>query len=591
MKLRARLLLTSFFALLVPVLITIAVAAAVVVENGNRMQDRFFQTALGRVRADITDTEERYRLSILRLATARFLTRKLYVYNKYWHYISSDTLSSDIEVLKDDLENFLLSESLDTIAVYRTEGDHYRSVVVVGNSTYIPERVNRELLMRLVGKPDYVQTSDGIYATLYMPVFFARQEVGLVALQKAFDRGYFETLSLRYHLGIALYEQGLYRYSSLPGIEDAGVLWARRHPETGGYFSGSYTYGKRLYKYVGYYFEMGQAAKGFLFAGAPSSMTAADWWKEFEQLSIIPLICVAVATFLFFLWGSEIIRHIRELLRASGEVASGNYSVHLPVIRSDEFGELFCGFTNMANNLAENEARLEENKRRLVTSEKLAAIGQFSAGVAHEINNPLGVVLNHVQLLRSGRLSPQEEGVFLERMESEIKRVVRLLRGLLRHAAQDEPTFQDFDLGPLVGEVVELFGPKLRVQGVKVVVDPFPTELSIEGDPDAVRQVFFNLLYNALQAIHRPDGRIHISAETGGTGYQVRVSDNGEGMDESTRGRLFEPFFTRKQGYGTGLGLALSQKIMKQHGGSIEAESCVDVGTTVSLWFPKKDQL
>ena len=589
MKLRPRLLLTSFFALLVPVLITIAVAAAIVVENGSRIQDRYFQAALGRVREDMANAEERYRLSISRLASEPFLTHKLYVYNKYWGYITGDTLSADVEVLKDDLENFLLSDSLDTIAVYRTSGSQFRSVVVVGNSTYIPESVNRELVARLSGKPDYAQTSDGIYATLYMPVFYNGQEIGLVALQKAFNRGYFETLHLRYHLGIALYAQGLYRYSSLPGIEAAGALWARHHPATGGYFSGSYTYMRERYKYVGYYFQLGQAAKGFLFAGAPSSLTAADWWREFAKRSIIPLICVAVATLLFFLWGNEIIQHIRQLLRASGEVASGDYSVRLPISRSDEFGELFRGFTHMARTLSDNQARLEENKRRLVTSEKLAAIGQFSAEVAHEINNPIGVILNHVQLLRSGRLSPAEEGEFLGRMESEIKRVNRLLQGLLHHAAHDEPTFQDFALEPLVNEVVQLFAPKLELQGVEVVVEPFPPGLEVEGDPDAVRQVLSNLLYNALQAIHHGEGEIRVSAEVNADGYRVRVSDNGEGMDEPTRQRIFQPFYTRKRGYGTGLGLSLSQKIMKQHGGAIETESRINVGTTVSLLFPRKE--
>jgi len=319
-------------------------------------------------------------------------------------------------------------------------------------------------------------------------------------------------------------------------------------------------------------------------------MTASDWWREFARLAIIPLICVAVATFLFFLWGNEIIAHIRELLRASGQVASGDYSVNLPVRRSDEFGELFRGFTNMAGNLAENESRLEENKRRLVTSEKLAAIGQFSAGVAHEINNPLGVILNHVQLLRSGRLSASEESIFLERMESEIKRVGRLLQGLLHHAADDEPSFRDFDLKSVVTEVVQLFAPKLKIKGVTVVTEPFPANLTIEGDPDAIRQVFFNLLYNALQAIHHDEGSIRIWSEVNGNGFQVKVSDNGEGMDEATKQRIFQPFFTRKRGYGTGLGLALSQKIMKQHGGTIDTESRVNVGTTVSLWFPRREE-
>ena len=590
MKLRSRLALTSFLALLVPVLVTIAVAAAVVVENGSRSQERFFRSALDRLRQDISDTEQRYRVSIAHLAEEAFLTHKLYVYQKYWNYISTDMLTGDIEVLKDELEKVLLSESIDTIAVYRKDELQYKSVLVVGNSTYIPEIISGSSISNLTGSPSYLQKSDGIYATLYMPVFFDGREIGLLALQKAFNRSYFETLSLRFNLGIALYAQGLYRYSSLPGIEDAGVLWARNHPTTGGPFTGDYLYHGTTYKYVGYFFQMGAEAKGFLFVGGPSSMTFADWWRAFARLALIPLICVIIATVLFFFWGSQIIRHIRELVAASGQVAGGNYEVRLPVRRSDEFGELFRSFTRMAHNLADNEIRLEENKRQLVYTEKMAALGQFSAGVAHEINNPLGIVLNHVQLLRSGRLSESEGTDFLGRIEVEIKRVSKLLRNFLHHAADDNLTFQDFALSPVVEEVTQLFAPKLRLKGACVDSGRFPPGLTIEGDPDAVKQVLFNLFYNALQAIHHEGGRIEVSATRMADGCVVQVRDNGEGMDGATKARIFEPYFTRKQGYGTGLGLVLSQRIMRQHGGHIEVESEVNVGTTVSLWFPKGDE-
>jgi two-component system NtrC family sensor kinase len=331
-------------------------------------------------------------------------------------------------------------------------------------------------------------------------------------------------------------------------------------------------------------------AKGFLFVGGASSITAADWLSNFTRLSIIPLICVAVATVLFILWGSEVIRAIRMLLAASVRVGRGEYRLHLPTHRSDEFGELYRGFARMALQLEENAARLEESKRLLVTSEKMAAVGRFSAGVAHEINNPLGIILNHVQLLQSGRLAEKERGEFLARVESEIRRVNRLLRTLLHHATDDELSFSDLALGPLVNEVVLLFSPKLRLKGVEVTVDAFPEGLVIEGDADAVKQVFFNLLYNAIQAIHHDHGMVRIGAERNGTGFWIRVSDNGEGIDEATRARIFEPFFTSKQGYGTGLGLALSQKIMKLHGGAIEVTGGAEQGTIVSLWFPLKEE-
>jgi len=589
-KLRARLLFISISALLVPVLVAIAVAAAVVVESSGRSQEARFRAALDLISKDITDTEQRYRTTIASLALSETLQGKLYVYNKYWGFFSKDTLDGDIAVLRDELENRLLSGAIDSIAVYRTEGDHYSSVVVVGNSTYIHASVPREAPAQLAGQAEYVQTADGIYATFYIPVFRNGEVIGLLAMQKAFNRGYLEGLSLRFNIGIALYAQGLYRYSSLPGIDAAGVLWARAHPMTGSPFSGSYPFQGRLYKYVGSYFEMGPLAKGFLFAGGASSSTTADWWRNFTQLSIIPLICVAVAIVLFIFWGSEVILAIRTLMAASVAVGRGDYRVRLPVERRDEFGELYRGFTRMAEQLQENLARLEESKRMLVTSEKLVALGRFSAGVAHEINNPLGIILNHVQLLRSGRLEEREREEFLARMETEIKRMNRLLRNLLDHATDEELAFSDLALEPVVAEVVQLFTPKLQVKGVRVRVQPFPGHAVVEGDADAIKQVFFNLLYNAIQAIHHDHGLVSIDARADAAGWCVRVIDNGVGMDGATRAAIFQPFVTRKQGYGTGLGLALSQTIMTQHGGTIAVAGELDVGTTVTLWFPRKEE-
>ena len=281
MKLRARLLFITASALLVPLLVAIGVAAALVVESGGRSQESRFRSSLSLIKKDIAATELRYRAGIARLALSPTLQSKLYVYNKYWGYFSKDTLDGDIAVLRDDLENHLLSEAIDTIAVYRVEKDHYAAVVVVGNSTYISDSVPHGLPASLAGQPEYAQMSDGIYATFYMPVFRNGEEIGMISLQKAFNRSYLETLSLRAGIEIAFYAQGLYRYSSLPGIDTAGVLWTRAHPMTGSPFSGSYRFRGQTYKYIGSYLEMGPSAKAFLFVGGPSSNTIADWLRNF----------------------------------------------------------------------------------------------------------------------------------------------------------------------------------------------------------------------------------------------------------------------------------------------------------------------
>jgi two-component system NtrC family sensor kinase len=589
MKLRARLVIVSLGALLVPVLVAIGVAAAVVVESSGRSQELRLSNALKLIQKDIRDTEQHCLGSIERLARSDRLLGKLYVYNKYWGHIGKDTLDGDIAVLRDDLEGHLLSEAIDTIAVYRREGERYAAVVVVGNSTYVRDTIDPDVPARLDGRAEYAQNSDGIYASLYRPLYREGELIGLIVLQKAFNRGYLETLSLRHSVGVALYAQGLYRYTSLPGIETAGVLWPRAQSMTDGPFSGTYTHQGKRYRYIGSYIQMSPTARGFLFVGGASESPPVAWWAEFTRLSVVALVCVAVATVLFTLWGSKVIGAIRILLGAFVHVGRGQYDVRLPVRRHDEFGELYRGFTRMAGQLEENAARLEESKRRLVTSERMAALGRFSAGVAHEINNPMGILLNHVQLLRSGRLDEGEKGGFLERIETEIKRVSRLLTGFLHHATDEEQAFSDLPLEAVVTEVVQLFTPKLRLRGARVEVLPFPPGTTVEGDADALKQVFFNLLHNAIQAIGHDHGLIRIDAHADPDGYRVRVTDNGVGMDEGTKAAIFQPFVTRKRGYGTGLGLALSQTIMKRHGGTIEAGGEPGLGTTVTLWFPRRE--
>ena len=591
MKLRQRLLSVAVCALLVPVLIAIAVAAAVAVGSSGRAQEARFRYALEQIRKDISDTERRYRTKIAEIAMSPTLQEKLNVYNTYWDYFNKDDLDPDIEILRNELEEKLLGDAIDTIAVYRKEGNFYSSIIAVGNSTYLRNSIQRETTAAQGGQPEYAQTADGFFATFYMPVYRDGSEIGLLALQKAFDRGYLEALSYRFSIGIALYAQGLYRYisPSLPEIEKAGALWTRSRPMTGGPFSGSYRLLGKVYKFVGSYFEMGSAVKGFLFVGGPSTITIEDWRRNFLSLSVLPLICVAFASILFFLWGSEVITAIRRLLAASVAIGRGEYEVRLPIERKDEFGELYRGFSRMVEQLKENGMRLEENKRMLVTSEKMAALGRFSAGIAHEINNPLGIILNHVQLLMTGRLDEAEQREFLARIEAEIKRTSRLLRNILHHATEEELAFCDLSLESVVTEVVELFAPKLRLKGVRIEVGDFPSDAIVEGDADAIKQVFFNLIYNALQAIHHDHGLVRIDTEEDGAGYKVLVADNGEGMDEATKSIIFEPFVTRKKGYGTGLGLALSKTIMKQHGGAINANGEPNVGSVITLWFPRKE--
>ena len=283
---------------------------------------------------------------------------------------------------------------------------------------------------------------------------------------------------------------------------------------------------------------MGPPAKGFLFVGGPSSMTRRGLVAELHPACpSFPLICVAVAIVLFILWGSEVIRAIRILLAASVAVGRGEYRVQLPVERRDEFGELYRGFTRMAEQLEENLARLEESKRLLVTSEKMAAVGRFSAGVAHEINNPLGIILNHVQLLRSGRLEEKEREEFLARMETEIKRVNRLLRNLLHHATDEELAFTDLAAGARGGRGGAAVHPEAPVEGRAGGGGPLPGRARWWR---VTRMRSSRSSSTSCTTPSRPSTTttavVRIDARADGAGCCVRVTDNGVGMDETTRG-------------------------------------------------------
>ena len=515
MKLRQRLLLVAICALLVPVLIAIAVAAAVAVGSSGRAQEARFRYVLEQIQQDISDTERRYRTRIAEIAMSPTLLDKLYVYNTYWDYFSKDDLDPDIEILRNELEGKLLGDAIDTIAVYRREGNTYSSIITVGNSTYLRNSIQRDLATAQGGQPEYAQTADGFYATFYMPVFRDGSEIGLLALQKAFDRSYLETLSYRFNTGIALYAQGLYRYisPSLPEIEKAGALWTRSRPMTDGPFSGSYRLLGKVYKFVGSYFEMGSAVKGFLFVGGPSTITIKDWLRNFLNLSVVPLICVAVATLLFFPVGQRSDRGDPKAARRLGRGRPRRIRGTAPRRAQGRVRRAVPGI--------QPHGGAAQGERREARGEQAHARHEREDGGARELLSgdrarDQQPARHHTQPCpappdgQARRETEQDE--FLARIEAEIKRISRLLRNILHHATEEELSFCDLSLESVVAEVVELFAPKLRLNGVKIEVSPFPQGAVVEGDADAIKQVFFNLIYNALQAIRHDHGLVRISA-------------------------------------------------------------------------------
>ncbi|MGA3116646.1 MAG: GAF domain-containing protein [Syntrophobacteraceae bacterium] len=229
----------------------------------------------------------------------------------------------------------------------------------------------------------------------------------------------------------------------------------------------------------------------------------------------------------------------------------------------------------------------EEVIRRM---ERLSALGEFSAGIAHEIRNPLSAIKLNLQML-SKRMDREPES--LEKISDSLEGIVRidkLIRSVLNFARPTMPRFKKDSVQRVLRETVDVMKLHLKRKKISVSVDIAPTVPPISFDEDQIRQVFLNLLSNAMEAM--PDGgKIKITGSMNGNAsgknglFRLIISDNGIGIRREVVPKIFDPFFTTKP-EGTGLGLSIVHKILEQHRAIVEVESFIGVGTVFKLTFP-----
>lgn len=228
---------------------------------------------------------------------------------------------------------------------------------------------------------------------------------------------------------------------------------------------------------------------------------------------------------------------------------------------------------------------LERAQERLVLQERLAAIGQVAAAVGHELRNPLGVLTNALYLIRTGLPGAQEQGQgvtkHLDTAEREIAAAVVIVESLLDFARARTPATVPVDLVELIEETLSVAPPPTGVEVVRMGLEELPAVLA---DRQQLRQVLLNLVTNGYEAING-EGVLTIEAGAQGADVQISISDTGPGMDEATAAHVFEPFFTGKA-KGIGLGLAVTQRIVEAHGGTIGVESVPGQGAVFSFTLP-----
>jgi signal transduction histidine kinase len=326
-------------------------------------------------------------------------------------------------------------------------------------------------------------------------------------------------------------------------------------------------------------------------------------WKALEGLRRI-FIVVGAGTLLLIVGTYLVLRHIvlrplEQLADASRAVAEGRPPPTVARPRGhDEVAHLVDTFNRMAREVHEYQMRLEERvldalgrvkaaENRLVVAQRLAATGTLAAGFAHEINNPVGGVLNALRKLRMGDLPPEKHQEYFELAFDGLGRIRTIVERILHFTPrQREPT--DMDAAEVCRRAVGLARHRAERRGIAVDQRADAPVTGFIGDAQELTQAVLNLILNAIDAI--PEGKggtVRVEARREGAEAVLEVADDGVGMDAETARRCVDLFFsTKPEGEGSGLGLAIVQHIVTDHGGALEIDSREGAGTTVRIRLP-----
>jgi signal transduction histidine kinase len=252
--------------------------------------------------------------------------------------------------------------------------------------------------------------------------------------------------------------------------------------------------------------------------------------------------------------------------------------------------EAYAEILSLNEELNDYIERLKNTRQQLIQAEKLNALGQLAASVAHEINNPLAGVLVYSKLLskrlQGGPFDKDEALSNLSKIESAVSHCSKIIHGLLNFARQSEPVLQPVVIGSVIDQAMSLVGHEAEMKGVEIIREETSPLPPVMADFGQLQQVFVNLVINAIQATPN-GGKLIIRSSIDDGWVKVALEDTGHGIPPENMEKLFTPFFTTKEpGKGVGLGLAVSYGIIERHGGKIEVQSEVGKGSTFTVHLP-----
>jgi signal transduction histidine kinase len=331
--------------------------------------------------------------------------------------------------------------------------------------------------------------------------------------------------------------------------------------------------------------------------------------EQVRNLAVIGLVMIGLLAAMGRSVAARIARPIQVLRKGVEAIGQGTYGGPLDIKTGDEFEDLASAFHRMAENLRASRAELEtlnrdltrrieektaeaaKQMRQLERSERLATLGKVASGIAHEINNPLGIILNRIECMEAEAEHlplPEDLAKDLGAIRAQAERISRVTRSALSLSRGAAATLKPLDLNCVIRSCLAAAGERLAARGVRIEAELHPDLAPVMGDRDRLETVVLNLVNNAIDAVQErgEQGVITVRSRPAQTGdgdcVEVSVSDNGHGIPAPVMEHLFDPFFTTKPaGQGTGLGLFLCHGIVAEHRGRIEAGNGADGATFV----------
>ncbi len=374
------------------------------------------------------------------------------------------------------------------------------------------------------------------------------------------------------------------------GRSDADVQWARealKHfPELGRSSVVEYDTGNG--KYIAGASKIGAAEITIVtrIAASAAYLTAR---QLLDNLVKVGLAIIFLASLGGVLVSRRLTRPLERLSEAVRKVAKGNFDVNVDIQSKDEIGQLSKSFNEMAAELNVREQSLRKAQLALVQSEKMAAVGTLSAGLAHEVKNPLSAVLGYAQLAKRKLSQPEVVREHLDIIESETRRCNDIIGNLMQFSRQGKGEFNEISINAVIEKSVGIVDHQLSLHKVHVTTDLANDIPPLLGNANQIQQVLMNLAINAQHAMGEDGGTISIKTEIdeATASALITVDDTGPGIPEDVAANIFEPFFTTKAaGQGTGLGLSVSYGIIQEHKGAIHVMEAPGGGARFEIRLP-----